>query len=299
METNVNVQANDEVEIDLKEIMFLLLDRLIVILLVGVLAAGLAFLGTKFLITPKYQSTTSIYIMNQNDESKVNASDYTTSNFMTKDYEELITCPPVMEQVIADLDLDFSVGVLESMITIENKQDTRILYITVTDTDPARARQIADAVRATSAVKIKDIMKIEDVNTVSSANLSSSPVSPNVFKNMIIGAALGIIIAIAVIVIMHITDDTIKSPDEIEKYLGISTLATIPVMSEAEYDGKGSSSGHSKSEQSKQTARPASTSSKPSQAVKPPSTRPVPSKQTQSQSQSQSRPVSGSRSVKR
>ena len=71
METNVNVQANDEVEIDLKEIMFLLLDRLIVILLVGVLAAGLAFLGTKFLITPKYQSTTSIYIMNQNDESKV------------------------------------------------------------------------------------------------------------------------------------------------------------------------------------------------------------------------------------
>ena len=142
-------------------------------------------------------------------------------------------------------------------------------------------------------------MKIEDVNTVSSANLSSSPVSPNVFKNMIIGAALGIIIAIAVIVIMHITDDTIKSPDEIEKYLGISTLATIPVMSEAEYDGKGSSSGHSKSEQSKQTARPASTSSKPSQAVKPPSTRPVPSKQTQSQSQSQSRPVSGSRSVKR
>ncbi len=297
METNVNVQANDEVEIDLKEIMFLLLDRLIVILLVGVLAAGLAFLGTKFLITPKYQSTTSIYIMNQNDESKVNASDYTTSNFMTKDYEELITCPPVMEQVIADLDLDFSVGVLESMITIENKQDTRILYITVTDTDPARARQIADAVRATSAVKIKDIMKIEDVNTVSSANLSSSPVSPNVFKNMIIGAALGIIIAIAVIVIMHITDDTIKSPDEIEKYLGISTLATIPVMLEAEYDGKGSSSGHSKSEQSKQTARPASTSSKPSQAVKPPSTRPVPSKQTQSQSQS--RPVSGSRSVKR
>lgn len=289
METNVNVQANDEVEIDLKEIMFLLLDRLIVILLVGVLAAGLAFLGTKFLITPKYQSTTSIYIMNQNDESKVNASDYTTSNFMTKDYEELITCPPVMEQVIADLDLDFSVGELENMITIENKQDTRILYITVTDTDPARARQIADAVRATSAVKIKDIMKIEDVNTISSANLSSAPVSPNVFKNMIIGAALGIIIAIAVIVIMHITDDTIKSPDEIEKYLGISTLATIPVMAETEYDGKGSSSGHSKSDQSRQ-ARPASSSAKPASTAKP-----SPAKQPQPQT----RPVSGSRTVKR
>jgi len=296
METNVNIQANDEVEIDLKEIMFLLLDRLIVILLVGVLAAGLAFLGTKFLITPKYQSTTSIYIMNQNDESKVNASDYTTSNFMTKDYEELITCQPVMEQVIADLDLDFSVEGLKSMITIENKQDTRILYITVTDTDPARARQIADAVRSTSAVKIKDIMKIEDVNTISSANLSSTPVSPNVFKNMIIGAALGIIIAIAVIVIMHITDDTIKSPDEIEKYLGISTLATIPVMSEMEYDGKGQSSGHSKSEPSKPLTRQASSPAKPAQTAKPLPRQASPSAKP---AQTQPRPASGSRTVKK
>ena len=56
METNVNVQNNDEVEIDLREILFVLLDKLLVILLVGVLTAGLAFLGTKLFITPKYQS---------------------------------------------------------------------------------------------------------------------------------------------------------------------------------------------------------------------------------------------------
>lgn len=294
METNVNMQANDEVEIDLKEIMFLLLDRLIVILLVGVLTAGLAFLGTKLLITPKYQSTTSIYIMNQNDESKVNASDYTTSNFMTKDYEVLITCPPVLQQVIADLDLEFSISQLESMITIQNRQDTRILYITVTDTDPGRARQIADAVRATSAIKIKDIMKIEDVNTVSSASLSSTPVSPNVFKNMIIGAALGIIATIAVIIIRHITDDTIKSPDEIEKYLGISTLATIPIMSESEYDGKSGSSSHSKSEHSTQNRQAVKTtpSSVPKTAARPAqsSARPI---------QSQTRPSSAAKTVKK
>ena len=62
---------------------------------------------------------------------------------------------------------------------------------------------------------------------------------------MIIGGALGIILAIAVVIIRHITDDTIKSPDDIEKYLGISTLATIPVMSEAEWDGEKSSSSKS------------------------------------------------------
>ena len=242
METNVNVQNNDEVEIDLREILFVLLDKLLVILLVGVLAAGLAFLGTKLFITPKYQSETSIYVMSKNEESTASANDYVTSNYMTKDYQELITSRPVLEQVIADLDLDFSTGALKGMITVENKENTRIIAITITDTNPERARKIADAV---SAVKIKEVMGIENVNVVEPASLSSSPVSPNVFKNMIIGGALGIILAMAVVIIRHITDDTIKSPDDIEKYLGISTLATIPVMSEAEWDGEKSSSSKS------------------------------------------------------
>lgn len=260
METNVNMQNNDEVEIDLKEILFLLLDKLIVILLVGVLTAGLAFLGTKLLITPKYQSETSIYVMNKNEESKVNANDYATSNYMTKDYEALITSRPVIEQVIADLDLDFSVAALTSMVTVQNRQDTRILDIIITDTDPGRAREIADAVRATSAVKIKEIMKIEDVNLVSPASLSSTPVSPNVFKNMVIGGALGMIVAIAIIVIKHLSDDTIKSPDDIEKYLGISTLATIPVMSEAEWDGD-KSGKNARNTRSTQTSKPSASRS--------------------------------------
>ena len=206
METNVNVQNNDEVEIDLREILFVLLDKLLVILLVGVLTAGLAFLGTKLFITPKYQSETSIYVMSKNEESTANANDYVTSNYMTKDYQELITSRPVLEQVIADLDLDFSTGALKGMITVENKENTRIIAITITDTNPERARKIADAVRATSAVKIKEVMGIENVNVVEPASLSSSPVSPNVFKNMIIGGALGIILAIAVVIIRHITE---------------------------------------------------------------------------------------------
>lgn len=265
METNVNMQNNDEVEIDLREILFLLLDKLLVILLVGALTAGITFLGTKLLITPKYQSETSIYVMSKNEESTANANDYVTSNYMTKDYQELITSRPVMEQVIADLDLDFSVAQLKGMIKVENKQDTRIIAITLTDTNPERARKIADAVRVTSAVKIKEVMGIENVNVVEPASLSSAPVSPNVFKNMIIGAVLGMVIAIAVVIIKHITDDTIKSPDDIEKYLGISTLASIPVMSEAEWDGdKNSKGGKSSSQRSavKPGARPASKSGK-------------------------------------
>lgn len=261
MENNANYQ-NEEVEIDLREIMFLLLDKLIVILLVGVLCAGLAFLGTKLLLTPKYQSVTSIYVMTKNEASTVSANDYVTSNYMTKDYQELITSRHVMQKVIADLNLDMTVSELVSMVTVENKDETRILYITITDTDAVRAMEIANAVRSASAERIKEVMSIEDVNLVDEADLNPVQVSPNVFKNMIIGGILGMVLTIAVVIIRHITDDTIKSPDEIEKYLGLSTLASIPIMAEAEWDGESSSGKKKKRSSAKSTKSSVKSSSK-------------------------------------
>ena len=248
METNMNMsmnmQNNDEVEIDLSEILFLLLDKLALILLVGIITAGVAFLGTKFFITPKYQSETQIYVSNSREESTQNANDFVTSNYITKDYEKLITSLPVREKVIADLGLE-SAGItpasLGGMITVQNLTDTRIICIIVTDTDAYRARKIANAVREVSAVRIKELMKIEDVGLVQEANLNENPVSPNILKNMVIGFALGVVLTIAVIVIRHITDDTIKSQDDIEKYLGMSTLASIPMMADSEWDGDKSS----------------------------------------------------------
>lgn len=255
METNMNLQ-NDEVEIDLREILFLLLDKMLLILLVSVIMAGVAFLGTKFFITPKYQSETRIYVRNQNEEATANANDYVTSNYITKDYEQLILSQPVLDKVIADLSLQMTSAQLKNLVTIENISDTRIIKIIVTDTDSYRARKIANALREASTVKIKEIMGIEEVKVVQEANLNDSPISPNVLKNMIIGFVIGMIVTIAIIVIRHLTDDTIKSQDDIEKYLGISTLATIPVMSEAEWDGEKSPKNTKNTKNNKKTAKP-------------------------------------------
>ena len=71
-------------------------------------------------------------------------------------------------------------------------------------------------------------MDIEAVNVVDYANLPESPKSPNSIKNMIIGGLLGFVLAIGIIVIIYILDDTIKTPDDVEKYLGLSVLGSIP-----------------------------------------------------------------------
>ena len=167
----------------------------------------------------------------------VTYSDLQTGSQLTKDYAELVKSRSVMEQVISQLRLNEqyedmekidSTGLAE-MVTVNNATDTRIISITVRDTNPARAQDIANAIREAAAVHITSVMDIEAVNVVDYAEMPMEPVSPNVPKNVVLGALIGLILAAAIVVVIHLLDDTIKSPDDIEKYLGISLLGTIPL----------------------------------------------------------------------
>ncbi len=56
-------------------------------------------------------------------------------------------------------------------------------------------------------------------------------------KNTFIGGVLGIFLMIAVILVRFLMDDTVKTPEDVEKYLQLSTLAVIP-LNEGEEDGR-------------------------------------------------------------
>jgi len=118
---------------------------------------------------------------------------------------------------------------LANSITVDTPTDTRILDITVANHDQYKAKEIADKVAQISSDSICKIMQIEDVNIVDEANFPSAPVSPNVKKNTMIGGILGILLAAAFVIIRFLLNDTIRSSEDIERYLGISTLALIPI----------------------------------------------------------------------
>lgn len=73
-------------------------------------------------------------------------------------------------------------------------------------------------------------MSADSVNTVEEGNLPTSPSSPNVKKNMMLGALLGLVISMGLIVLISILDDTVKTPDDVEKYLGLNVLTSIPIQ---------------------------------------------------------------------
>lgn len=226
---NQNI-TEDEIEIDLVELFMVLKSKLHIILLSGILAALLAFVGTKLLMTPMYTSVTKMYVLSRQDSSSgVTYSDLQTGSQLTKDYAELVKSRPVLEQVIAVLNLDIEPEDLAENITVETPTDTRILSISVESDNPKEAKEIADTLRETVSSEIKEIMHAESVDTIEDGNLPKEPSSPSLKKNMVLGGALGVFLALAILIFIFLRDDTIKNPDDVEQYLGLNVLTSIPI----------------------------------------------------------------------
>lgn len=223
---------DDEVTIDLMELFSALWAKKTIIILSAVFMALVAFVGTKMFVTPKYTSVTKLFVMTKNDDTSASATytDLQTGSMLTKDYMELVKSRPVLEKTISKLKLDVTPEELAEMITTETPTDTRIMSISVTDDDPKEAKQIADTLRKVVSVQITEIMSADSVNTVEEGNLPTSPSSPNVKKNMMLGALLGLVISMGLIVLISILDDTVKTPDDVEKYLGLNVLTPIPIQ---------------------------------------------------------------------
>lgn len=236
MDTKNN--TNDVIEIDLWEVASVLLSKWWLIILVGITAAIIGFALSFFVVTPQYQSTTKIYILNKSDSQTVTYSDVQLGTQLTKDYSELINSRYVIEEVIQKLDLEFDYSSLKKKIEVSSPADTRIVAITVEDKDPVVAMNIANAVRESASAHIRNVMDIDAVNIVESANMPSEKSSPSYFKWTVIGGVIGVIIVCAIILIGYLMDDTIKTSEDVERFLGLSTLGMIPLIETAEGTGK-------------------------------------------------------------
>ena len=228
METNQ--QNQDEIEIDLLELLRVLCSKIGYVILAALALGLLMVLVSKVLMKPQYESTTKMYVLSKQDSSNtVTSGDLQASSLLTKDYAELIQSRQVVETVIAQLNLDLTYEQFLNKLTVTTQNDTRILSITVKDEDPYMASQIADAIRVAAADHIQNVMNTEAVNVVDEANIPDEPVSPSIKKNGLIGAVAGAFIAIIVIIVVYLTNDTIQTSEDVERYLGVSTLGIIPI----------------------------------------------------------------------
>ena len=170
-----NHRENDVIEVDLLEIINILFSRFWIVLGTGVLAAVIGFTISKFVLTPVYESTTKIYILNKSENTTVTYSDVQMGTQLTKDYAELINSRYVLETVIGQLTLsEMEYKDLLKKVSVTTPTDTRIVSITVTDTDPQQAQNIANCIREVAGEHIQNVMDIDAVNVVEEANLPTN-----------------------------------------------------------------------------------------------------------------------------
>lgn len=224
------LRHKEEGKIELTHIMGVLFERIWIIIFSGMVVGLLALILTKVTTTPTYTSSTKIYVLSKDENSTdVTSGDLALSATIAKDYAQLITSRNVTESVVSELGLNMSGDDLARKILVEMPGDTRIITISVTDTDPYLASKIVTAVRDTAAIHIKEVMNSQAVNVVEEANIPQTQTTFAYKKNGGVGIVIGMGIAVGIILLGYMFNDTIKSPEDVEKYVGLSVLGTIPL----------------------------------------------------------------------
>lgn len=236
-------QQDDEYEIDLVEIFLQIGAHIRMVLLSTALVAAIVFLFCRFLVTPQYESMSTLYVLSKST-SITSLADVQMGANLTSDYTLVVSSRPVLDKVIQDLGLEETYEELYKKVTVENPNDTRFINITVRDPDINRAKQITDDIATVSADYIAEKMDQDPPTIIQNGYTDSDPVAPKTLRNTVIGAILGFLIAAIVVVVSYLTNDTIQTPDDVEKKLGLQTLGSLPLDEDIEQQKSSGSHRH-------------------------------------------------------
>ena len=223
----MNNQEANTIEIDVLSLLRTIWRKKFLILLTAILTTGLAFAYSAFLATPQYDSTTRLYVVNQSSDNGagITNQDLQAGSFLVKDYKEIILSQDVLKNVTTTLGITDDI---KEKITVNIPVDTRILSITVRDSDPNQAATIANTLRDEAAKKIIEVTKVSDVTTLEAALPAEKPSTPQTKRNLVLGFIVGAFLATALVLVLEVLDDRVKRPQDIEEGLGMTLLGVVP-----------------------------------------------------------------------
>lgn len=224
------MKEQNMMEIDVFQLLKILWKRIFLIALVAIVTGVVAFAYSSFIVKPEYTSTTRIYVVNRNqgDKPGLTNQDLQAGSYLVKDYREIILSQDVLEKVATDLKLDLPSKGLASKIKVTVPADTRIVSISVTDRAPEEASRIANSLREVAAQKIISVTRVSDVTTLEEARPATSPSSPNIRRNTMIGFLAGAVVMIVAVLLIELLDTRVKRPEDVEDVMQIALLGVVP-----------------------------------------------------------------------
>lgn len=218
--------APAEKTIDLVELFYYVLTKIHFIVLGALICAVLAGMYASANTVPIYSATSKLYIIGQTGTSII--ADLEIGSYLTMDYQEVFRTWEVHQMVNEALGTDYSYSMLQGMVSVENPEDTAVLYITVRNPDAQMAADMANAYADAAKRFITETMGTDEPSTFSIALVPSVASSISVTRYVIMGVLLGTVLVLGVLVVLFLTDNRPKSPDDLMECAGIPTLAVLP-----------------------------------------------------------------------
>ncbi|MCQ2430374.1 MAG: Wzz/FepE/Etk N-terminal domain-containing protein [Clostridia bacterium] len=230
MNEQITAADSNVIEIDLGRLFRSLWKNIWIIVIAGVLFAGMAFMYASIFVTPMYSSSVMLYV-NNSTNSYVNgqsSSDLSAARGLVQTYIVVLKSPESLREIISSSNVSYSEKKLSSMISAKVESNTEVFTVTVTSPDPEEAARIASAAEVVLIKRVAEVVDGSSMRTVSHATVNPNKVSPNVAKYTLLGLLLGAMLACVFIVIRELLDRTIHEDDDFLKSLNIPMLTKIP-----------------------------------------------------------------------
>ncbi|WP_394238235.1 YveK family protein [Niallia oryzisoli] len=219
-----------EETIQLKEVLRMLRKRVGLILILTTLAVIAAGVMSYFVMPPIYQASTQLLVnKTQSEQPLYSPGEVQTNLQLINSYNVIMKSPAILDQVIDELGIDLTVAELNEKMTVSSEEDSQVVNLTVQDTNPQMAADIANETAEVFREKIFTLMNIDNVNILSKAKVEQNPapIKPKPLLNMALALVIGFMLGVGIAFILEYLDNTIKSEQDIEKLLQVPVLGVV------------------------------------------------------------------------
>ena len=217
--------------IDLRDVWRVIKKGRWVILALPLIAMVTVGIISFFVLTPRYEASTTLMVgktYNGQNAMMLQYNDILTANQLVKTYSQIAKSRSITEKVIKTENLEMTPEQISEQIDVKPVKDTQLIEITVEDVDPERAARLANFTASFFIGRVTEIMKVDNVNIIDHAVTPEVPVKPNKKLNIVIAGIVGLMVALSLVFLLEFLDRTIKSTDDVKRYLDLPVLGVIP-----------------------------------------------------------------------
>lgn len=218
-------------ELELRNIVEIILKRLWIIVAITLAAAIVGLTISIFFIDDVYSSSTTLIVREKRKSGEeYQLSDLNLARNLVDTYSVIIKSNRVLEKVLDEVGSDITTNELRSKISVQSEGNTEIIRITVEDLSPETAKNIANSTARVFMNEIVRLLEMDNVQVIDEARASFTPVKPKVGMNTAISFILGLMVSLGLAFVLEYFDNTIKEPEDVEKYLDLPVIGVIPII---------------------------------------------------------------------